>query len=389
MINEIIMTISSLLLIGYLFDITASKTKIPSVVLLILLGFGVSRILNAAQVHLPDIKSVLPFIGTLGLMLIVLEGSLELEINPSKKGLIVKAMLLSSFSIMLMSIATALLIQYFHPCTFKIALINAIPFSIISSAIAIPSVHSLFKPDKEFVIYESSLSDIFGVLLFNFILSNESYDIHAFKTLSLQLVVLILLSFIASLFLSFLINKITFHIKFIPIILFTAFIYALAKYFHLPSLLFIMIFGLFLGNLDELKKNKWIAKLHPESLDSEVIKFKELMLEITFLIRSLFFLVFGFSIQLAEIIQLDALLISTSIVIIIYAIRWILLKFLKIAFKPIVYVAPRGLITILLFLTIPLTYQLPLINKSVVLQVILLTSFIMIFGLVKFDKIHS
>src|SRR5690606_41153731 len=52
---------------------------------------------------------------------------------------------------------------FFHYMTGKPwhdCLLNAIPFSVISSAIAIPSVASLTAAKKEFIVYESSFSEI-------------------------------------------------------------------------------------------------------------------------------------------------------------------------------------------------------------------------------------
>ena len=46
------------------------------------------------------------------------------------------------------------------------AVLAAIPFAVISSAVAIPSSAGLADRVREFVIYESSLSDILGVLVF-------------------------------------------------------------------------------------------------------------------------------------------------------------------------------------------------------------------------------
>lgn len=76
---EIIITFCVLLLIAYVFDLTASKTKVPSVILLLLLGWAVKQITVGLTIQLPDFSPVLPLLGTVGLILIVLEGSLELE----------------------------------------------------------------------------------------------------------------------------------------------------------------------------------------------------------------------------------------------------------------------------------------------------------------------
>jgi hypothetical protein len=78
------------------------------------------------------------------------------------------------------------------------------------------------------------------------------------------------------------------------------------------------LFGIFLGNLDELKNNKYIQKLKPEILNKEVHKFKELVTEAAFLVRSLFFLLFGFLIQTKEnvlIIERDYLLNDSTVML--------------------------------------------------------------------------
>ena len=48
---------------------------------------------------------------------------------------------------------------------------------------------------------------------------------------------------------------------------------------------------------------------------------------------------------------------------------------------PLLFVAPRGLITILLFLSITPEHNILLVNKSLIIQVILLTAVIMMLGL--------
>lgn len=70
-----------LLLLAYVFDITASKTKITSVILLLLLGFSVKIITENINISVPYLNLILSILGTIGLILIALEGSLELEIN--------------------------------------------------------------------------------------------------------------------------------------------------------------------------------------------------------------------------------------------------------------------------------------------------------------------
>lgn len=80
----IIITFCILLLVAYAFDLTSSKTKVPSVILLLVLGWLVKQLTVWFDIEIHDLTPILPILGTIGLILIVLEGSLELELNKSK-----------------------------------------------------------------------------------------------------------------------------------------------------------------------------------------------------------------------------------------------------------------------------------------------------------------
>lgn len=376
-----IITICILLLLGYIFDISSSKTKIPSVILLLTLGWSVRQVATFFKIIIPDLTSILPAIGTIGLILIVLEGSLELKLNKSKLPFIGKSALIAIIQLIVISFSIAYAFSTIEGIPFKIALSNAIPFAIISSAIAIPSARNLIAHKRDFITYESSLSDIFGVILFNFIILHENIGIDTFGIFSLQLLLLIIISFVFTVALAFLLSKIKHHVKFTPIILLIILIYTISKIYHLPSLVFILLFGLFIGNLDKLSRFKLIDRLQPEILIKEVQKFKELNVEMTFLIRSLFFLLFGYLIETAELTNTDTMLWALGITVGIFVLRVILLKLFKFPMESLLFMAPRGLITILLFLSIPISQSVSIANKSLIIQVIILTSLLMMYGL--------
>lgn len=386
MTSTIIVTLCVLLLLAYLFDLTSSKTKIPSVILLLLLGWLLRQLTVFLKISLPDLTEVLPVLGTIGLILIVLEGSLELELNKSKFPLIRKSFLGALFPLIVISFIMSFLLHYWGGYPFKYCLSNAIPFSIISSSIAIPSVKHMRKNDQEFVIYESSLSDILGVIFFNFVTFHDSFGVGTFAVFGLNLVITMLISFVASIGLTVLLRKIEHHIKFMPIILLVILIYIISKIYHLPSLVFILFFGLFLGNLNKLRRIRWIQRFKPEELKDEAKKFKDLTTEGAFLIRALFFLLFGYLLQTSEILNTDTLVWSIGTVILIFALRTIQLKLSKMPLTPLLFVAPRGLITILLFLSIEESQKVSLVNNSLIVQVIVLTALIMMFGLLATPK---
>lgn len=88
MTGTIIITFCILLLIAYLFDLTSSRTRIPSVILLLALGWFMKELANLVKIEIPDISFSLPLLGTVGLILIVLDGALDLELDRSKKRII-------------------------------------------------------------------------------------------------------------------------------------------------------------------------------------------------------------------------------------------------------------------------------------------------------------
>lgn len=383
---SIIITISILLLLAYVFDITASKTKIPSVILLLLLGFGAKLITESLNISVPNLNPILPILGTIGLILIVLEGSLELEINKLKLPLIFKSSFVALIPLLVISFGIAYYLNKFENLPLKLALANAIPLGIISSAIAIPSARNLMNNEKEFITYESSLSDIFGVIFFNFITLNDNIGTKTFGHFFLELLTMLVVSFVATLLLAGFLNKIKHHIKFVPMIILVLLIYGIAKLFHLPALIFILIFGLFIGNIDELRQYKFIQKFHPVNFTKDVHKFREITTELAFLIRALFFMLFGFLIDVLDVLNSETILFAVCITAGIFLVRFLILKLFKIQTNPMVFIAPRGLITILLFLSIPISQQIEQIDKSLIIQVIILSALIMMIGLMRYKK---
>jgi Kef-type K+ transport system membrane component KefB len=377
----LIIIICLLILIAYAFDINSKHTKVPTVIVLIAIGWGLNNLVDFFKIEVINLNPILPIIGTIGLILIVLEGSLELEINKKKKKIISISVLSAIISLLILFFIFAFIINAVTGETMMKCFINAIPFCIISSAIAIPSAQNISASKKEFVIYESSISDIFGVILFNFFLANEIIKLNSFINFFWQLLLILAVSFISSMMLAYFIKKIKNHVKLIPIMVMVILIYAVAKELHLPSLLFILIFGLFLNNLDEIKHISIINKLEPKLLNLEVHRFSKLSAEAAFLVRTIFFILFGYTIDNPTLINQETIPLAIGAVILILILRYIQLKIAKMEIFPLLFLAPRGLITVMLFLSIPMAKEIKLINQSLIIQVIVLGAFVMMFGL--------
>jgi hypothetical protein len=93
-------------------------------------------------------------------------------------------------------------------------------------------------------------------------------------------------------------------------------------------------------------------------------------------------MMFGYLISTSEIINPKTFPWAFGIVILIFILRYIQLKVSKIPMMPLLLIAPRGLITILLFLAIVPQQSIALVNDSLIIQVIILTAIFMMIGLI-------
>lgn len=377
----VIIVLCLIFLLSYFFDITSKFTKVPSVILLMSLGFGIAMASQYFSIPLINLSQVLPILGTFGLILIVMDESFDIQLEKKKIPLIKKSLIVAVIPMLILCALLAWAFYFFKEVHWQVAVVNAIPLAIISSAIAIPSVHHLQRQVKEFVIFESSISDILGVVIFNFFALNVAFDGGTFAIFFGQIILMLVISFVASLLLSMLLYKIDHHIKFAPIVVLVILIYELSKIYHLPALIFILIFGILLGNLELIRNERINNIVHPEALDKEVKNFRQVVREGTFLIRTLFFVVFGYLINLSELLNVETLEWSLLVVAGIFLVRALQLKIIGLPIFPLLFVAPRGLITILLFFSIPLSLKMDLVNDSLIIQVIIITVLIMMLGM--------
>ena len=145
----IIISISGLIILSHLFDITQRRIHLPSVLLLIVTGYLIQHIASYSF----RFTYIVPFaalkvLGTIGLVLIVLEGVLELKITKKELPNIRRAF----FVALLITVVSSLIISYififYLGVTFLNSLLYSIPLSIVSSAILIPSIHKLSRKTR-------------------------------------------------------------------------------------------------------------------------------------------------------------------------------------------------------------------------------------------------
>lgn len=386
---NIIIIASLVIILSFFFSALSQKTNIPSVLMLIVLGIGMKLGLDAMELGEINFFPILEVLGIVGLIMIVLEAALELELKREKLWPILNAMAIALIGLLLSTWVAALILEYYiEGMSMQAAWLYATPLSILSSAIIIPSVTGLNEKKKEFHIYESTFSDIMGIMLFYFLTGQIEHtgDSSGIAGFFGNLGLTIAISVVASYLLVLVFQKIRGHVKLFLLISVLLLLYALGKKMHLSSLIIILIFGLVIGNMKLFfrgRLNKWLDVEKAKHIYEDL---HVITIETAFVVRTFFFVIFGLTISLASLLSLEVATISILILVSIYVIRFALLRvFLGSDLVPQLYVAPRGLITVLLFYAIPHEVEVEAFEPGILLFIIIATSLIMTFAMV-YDK---
>jgi len=365
----------------------SKKTGIPSVLLLLLTGIGVREFIIYKNIPVVIPAKAVELFGILGLIMIVLEAGLDLQLSRSKLKLIKNAFFSATAILALSALACSALLYFFLNEDYLLCLIYAIPLSIVSSAIVIPSISNLQETKKEFLVYETSFSDILGIMLFNYIVAGNIFHATNVALFFGSVMLSILLSVVLSLMIALMLIKIKTQVRFFLVFAVLIFLYAGGKMLHLPSLLIILLFGLIVSNW-QLPPFQKLYKWMPLKKMNEVGHLlHSLTAESSFLIRTFFFFIFGLTINFKLLFDIEVVVTGSLLVLILFLIRYVYLRFfLKAHIFPELFFMPRGLITILLFYSIPQAYKLSKFNEGILFFVILITSIIMMIGSVSYGR---
>ena len=381
----VIVAVSAIVLVSYLFDMFSGRTRLPSVVLLILSGLVLRLASLWTGFAIPYLDYVLAPLGTVGLVLIVLEAGLDLELNLDKAPLVRKSLASAAAGLLLCLFGIGAVYMALFDVPLRVALLNALPFSIISSAIAIPGARLFSEPRREFVTYESSFSDILGILVFNFLALNASFGLGTLFSFSFEVLVTLLVSVAFSLGLTALVERVNHPVKHLPVFAILLLVYSTAKLMHYSPLILVLVFGLFLNNITLFIRGNMRLYFSLDKIGEEVRQFKSVISETTFVIKTFFFVLLGYTADIPKLVDREALAVCLPVLATVYLSRALPLRaiFPARAAAALNYVAPRGLITILLFLGIPAPLRISLIPDSVLLWVILTSAVVMTWGVVK------
>jgi Kef-type K+ transport system membrane component KefB len=378
----LLIILCSMVVLSYFFSILSRKIRVPSVLMLLFAGIGLRFIALANNVVIPLPSQIIEALGVVGLIMIVLEAGLDLKIQKNKLGLI-RNSFFSALIILIISTAlvTGILYYWLREDLIK-SLVYAIPLCIMSSSIVIPSIHHLTERKREFLIYEASFSDILGIIFFNYFVAKEVMTLQSLGMFGFNFIASIVLSFFLSIALFFILRRTKLEVKFFLIFSLLILIYAGGKLLHLPSLMIILAFGLLINNWEAIQRLPLVKKIAHWEMGSIRTSLHSITAESSFLVRTFFFLLFGFSIDLKFLYEGEVWLVGSLIVVSLFLIRLLYMRFsLKTNIFPESFFIPRGLITIVLFYKIPAHLKLATFNDGILFFVVLFTSIILALGM--------
>ncbi|QHI35797.1 hypothetical protein IMCC3317_11450 [Kordia antarctica] len=382
---NVIIAVSAIIILSFLFNGISKRTNIPAVLMLIVLGVVVQYLIKYTAGSLPDFFSILEVLGIVGLIMIVLEAALELKLRKEDLFPILKSLLIALVSLLLSAWAAAYILhEFIADMSWQSAWIYATPLSILSSAIIIPSVTGLRKEKKEFHIYESTFSDILGIMMFYFLTGqlDPSEGSGAVGFIG-NIILTIVISLVASYAIILIFQRIKSQVKLFLLIAVLLLLYAVGKKMHLSSLIIILIFGLVIANMKLFFQGKLSKYLHFEKAHHIYHELHTITAETAFVVRTFFFVIFGITIVISSIFDLQVAMVSLLIIASIYIIRFILLRiFVGKDILPQLFIAPRGLITVLLFYGIPEEAKVAAFEPGILLFIIIGTSLIMTGGMI-------
>lgn len=385
---NLIIGASLIVVLSFFFNGISKKTNIPAVLMLIALGILIKIGLEFFIPEIPDFKGSLEILGTVGLIMIVLEAALELELKKEKFWPIIKAMAIALIGLTASAYIAALILNLFIPnMTMQSAWLYATPLSILSSAIIIPSVGGLDEMKKEFHIYESTFSDIMGIMMFYFLTGKlNTIEDPGAAGFAGNILLTIVIALVASYAIILIFQRIKSQAKLFLLIAVLLLLYAIGKKMHLSSLIIILVFGLIVKNVNLFFPGKTKVFLESNRMKQIYHELHIITLETAFVVRTFFFVIFGITIVLSTLLSINVAIVSLLLITSIYILRFmILFIFVGKDMLPQLFIAPRGLITVLLFYAIPAEAQIEGFESGILLFVIIATSLVMTWAMIK-DK---
>ncbi|MDD5023032.1 MAG: cation:proton antiporter [Candidatus ainarchaeum sp.] len=308
-----------ILLIGYIGDLLSKRFSIPSALLLLLIGFLLQ---TTGYVDTLSLMPIQELFGSLALIILLFDGGLSTNIFDVllKSGrVMVVAVLMTIFGI----ISAILIFIALGLDPLLGAILGAISGGI-GASVTISIIRSLNIPDniRNFLTLESSITDVLSIILALVLIEaliSGSIDIQLIgQGILSKFSIGILLGFVIGLFSLALMSKIQKGYNYMMAFALVLVLYALVEYLGGSGAISVLTFGLVFGNESAIRN---FFKINP---GEEHHSIKQFQAEVSFFIRTFFFVFLGAIVTLGDVTNL---FIALLFIILIYIARYVSVKF--------------------------------------------------------------
>ena len=317
-----ILGLAGLFFLGHFLQWFFVRTKIPDLLILIMVGFsiGPSMLNIITYQHVGQVGTVL---ATVTLIIILYEGGLHLNASSLLKSSL-PALILSLLSFVLIAGLTTVVLAPFFPVA--TALLIGLGIGSTSSAIVFPMIKplSLKEETKTLLSLESAFTDVLAIIAFLTVLDsvlNKNYNASAlllgfgatpFLSIGFGAGFAFLWAFVRKLFLKL------FDMPFATEA-WSLLTYACIELFNLNGPIGILAFGFTLANLN-LVPSYFSSFLNLKPVSENEMS---LLQEISFLLKTFFFLYLGMLIQLSA---MNIFVLAVLLTLLIFATRYIAVR---------------------------------------------------------------
>ncbi|MFQ5927346.1 MAG: cation:proton antiporter [Terriglobia bacterium] len=387
--------LGGLLVLAFVANQVFRHTRVPDVVVLLaaglLLGPGLGWV-EAAQ-----FEAITQLFGTLAIILILFEGGLELNLretlahSPGALVLAVVAYLLS------LGLVTLVLWQGLG-LSVTTALLGGAVLGCTSSSIVLPVLQQLEvrQPVKITLVLEATLGDVLAVLTVGLLLelaaTGEPDPSRFFLGLLFKIAVSLAFAMVAGVLWSRLLPVLSeqrfWHVLTFSVVLL---LYAVTEAVGASGFIAALGFGLVLSNVPGIERRlvdtTFGLEAPAEEPHLQILTFHS---ELAFLVRTFFFVLIGVVVKFAAL--RGRLLLTLGILGAIFLARWLAVKLSRWAWREIyslgreviLYMLPRGLITVVLaFQVLEARGSEVAFLPAVAFATILVTNLIVVFGSVR------
>ena len=305
-----------LIFLAHAFNLLFDRTRIPNVLLLLLIGIVLGPVTNLVT---PAFFGQMgPVFTTITLIIILFESGSDLNLKAVRNS-IGSASLLTLINFALTVVVTTFIGKYALSLDTLSAIFIGAIIGGTSSAVVIPMVKQLRMGERirSVLILESAFSDVLclvvGLAVLDGMFQGEISIISMLNTMWTALLFAILLGLLSGVLWSGIIHQLRGIKNSMFINLAFAFIlYGVVELMGFNGGISVLSFGIFLGNAGLIHQNKWVSKYLPFETSGFTASEKDFFAEIVFIVQTYFFVYVGISIHFGS-----WTVLATSIILIL------------------------------------------------------------------------